>query len=372
MTATGRWCIVALGVAILVSMPFAIDALPAPDSEVGAEELLVTAQQSSDVTYSGLVESRGSLQLPVSNQFTDVADLFGEQTTMRVWWRSADDWRVDQVATTGETDLFHDAAGTTVWDYESNQATRTPNADIRLPQASDLLPPELARRLLEGAHAEEVSRISANRVAGIAAPGLRLVPSDAQSSIGRVDVWVHPDSGLPLRVDVYGLGAKQPALTTTFLDVTLGQPAEDVVAFSPPPSADTGYDDFIDIAAAANAFAPVRPPRSLAGLTKRSASMGAVGVYGRGATLLIALPLWDRAADPLREELAITPGAGRTRLGKALSVGPLNLLLTRTAFEEHSWLFAGTVTPATLEKSARQIKANPPRAGYWVAFGGPR
>lgn len=135
MTATRRWCTVALGVVILVSLPIAINALPARDTTVSAEELLGMAQQSSDLSYSGLVESQGALRLPVSDQFTDVADLLGEQTTMRVWWRSADHWRVDQVATTGETDLFHDAGGTTVWDYESNEATRTPNADIRLPQA---------------------------------------------------------------------------------------------------------------------------------------------------------------------------------------------------------------------------------------------
>lgn len=372
MTATRRWCTVALGVVILVSLPIAINALPARDTTVSAEELLGMAQQSSDLSYSGLVESQGALRLPVSDQFTDVADLLGEQTTMRVWWRSADHWRVDQVATTGETDLFHDAGGTTVWDYESNEATRTPNADIRLPQASDLLPPELARRLLEDADAGEVSRISADRVAGISAPGLTLHPSDPQSSIGHVDVWVDPDSGLPLRVEVYGLDGNEPAMTTKFLDLTLGQPEDKVVAFSPPPGAETGFDDFVDIAAAANRFAPVRPPNSLAGLPQRSKPLGAVGVYGKGVTLLIALPLWDRAADPLREQLAVTPGALETPLGATLGVGPLNLLLTGTAFEDHSWLFAGTVTPETLEKSARQIRANPPPVGHWVMSSGPR
>ena len=372
MATIRRWCVVALGVALLVSLPVAISALPARDSEVSAEELLEKAQGSSDLSYSGLIESVGSLRLPISDHFTDVADLFGERTTMRVWWRGDDDWRVNRLSVGGETDLVHDSRGTTTWDYESNHATRTPTFDIRLPQASDLLPPALAQRLLEDAEAAEVNRIPAERVAGIDAPGLRLDPSEAQSSIDHVDLWLDPDSGLPVRVSVFGLSVEAPALTTTFLDVAIARPSESSTAFSPPAGVDSHFADFVDIAAAANEFAPVRPPRTLAGLARRPTTMGAVGVYGRGATLLIALPLWDRAADPLREQLATTPGAAKIPSGMTLAVGPLNLLLTGTAFEDHSWLFVGTVTPATLERATRQVFAHPPSLGHWVVTSGPR
>lgn len=370
MTATRRWCVVALGVAILVSLPIAINALPRNDSAVGADELLSLVQQSEDVAYHGLVESRGSLQLPVSDQFTDVADLFGGRATMRVWWRGHDDWRVDQLSTTGETGTYADSHGTTSWDFEADEVTRTPDADIRLPRASDLLPPELTHRLLEGARPAEVSRIAPERVAGVDALGLRLEPAELQSSISHVDLWADPRTGLPLRVAVYGSSEVNAALTATFLDVTIAPPTHAATAFSPPPTATRSFEEFLDIAAASHYYAGVRPPQTLAGLARRSTTRGAVGVYGRGATLMVALPLWDRAAEPLREQLMVTPGARDTLLGMTLGVDPLNLLLTRTAFVDHSWFFVGTVTPATLERAARQIFAHPPPAANWVAASG--
>ncbi|MEJ7706933.1 MAG: hypothetical protein WKF82_06375 [Nocardioidaceae bacterium] len=372
MTATRRWCVVALGVAILVSLPIAINSRTARDSAANSKDLLSMAQRSAAVSYSGLVEAAGSLQLPVSDQFTEASDVFGERTTMRVWWRGDDDWRVNQLGVAGETDVVHDSRGTTIWNYESNHATKTPNTDIRLPRASDLLPPALAQRLLEDAEAAEVNRIPAERVAGIDAPGLRLDPSAHQSSIDHVDVWLDPDSGLPVRVSIFGASAEEPAVTTTFLDVAIARPSESSTAFSPPAGADSHFEDFVDIADAANHFAPVTPPRLLAGLHRRDSSGGAVGAYGSGATFMIALPLWDQAACPLREQLAVTPGSGVSRLGMTLAVGPLNLLLTETSFQDHSWLFVGTVTPETLDRATQQMLARPRTFGHRVVTSGPR
>ena len=57
---------------------------------------------------------------------------------------------------------------------------------VRLPDTADLLPNELARRVLEGARPGELSRLPAQRVAGHDALGLRLTPANPQSSIGHV------------------------------------------------------------------------------------------------------------------------------------------------------------------------------------------
>lgn len=359
MTTARRWLIVSLGVAMLVALPLVIRALPVAESRISQTSLLDKAQASGSVDYSGYVESLGTLQLPVSSRFTDLADLLGGKTTLRVWWRGPDDWRVDKIGATGETDIYHDESGSATWDYESNEVTLSPDPRVRLPQSSDLLPPELARRLLDEAEDSEVSRIASRRVAGLDAAGMRLTPADAQSSIGHIDVWVEPASGLPVDVEVYGDGATQPSVTTRFLAVTLSAPSVDQTDLTLGPGSEVHYENVIDIADAANQFAPFRSKLTLAGLETRPGAddLGAVGVYGRGATLLVAIPLWRPAAEPLREQLAVTPGALVGPKATSLGIGLLNLQLTTPAYEGTSFLVVGSVTPQTLNRAARQLKA---------------
>lgn len=355
-----RWGIVGLGVAVLAVVPVTLQALPAHDDGSSAAELLAAVRFASSAPFSGYVEAQGSVRLPISDQFTDVADLFGGRTTMRVWWRSADDWRVDSLGVTGESDLYHNEQGTTAWSYERNRATFSRNVTVRLPQSVDLLPPELAHHVLEGVVADEVSRIPANNVAGVDAPGFRVVPSAPQSSVTSVDIWVEPSSGVPVKVTVHGAGAR-PVMQTRFLDLDMGMPAEQQTMLDLSPAAELQFDDVVDIAAAANRYSQLAAPPSLGGLDRRRTGLGAVGLYGSGVTLLVAIPLWDPAAGPLRDQLMATPGALDTRLGLTLGADPLNLLLTVPPFEDGSWLLAGTVTPETLRAAARQIAANPLR-----------
>ena len=357
MTRGRRWTLVALGVALLVAVPLVLRARPVTEPGIAAAVLLEKAQGSSSVPYSGYVEATGSLRLPVADDFTDIGDLLGGETTMRVWWRGESDWRVDTLSTTGETDLVHDGSVTTVWDYESNKATRTSDPAIRLPRSSDLLPPELARRMLEDATADEVAPLSARSVAGVTAAGFRLTPGERQASISQVDVWVDPGSGLPLAVEVYGDGESTPAVASRFADVSLSRPSAERTGLALAPGAQRDDDDVLDIADAANQFAPFRAAQTLAGLDRRDTQLGfgAVGVYGSGPTLLAAIPLWDRAAGPLREQLAVTPGAVVGPHGTGLAVGPLTLRLTTQGRDGISFLVAGTVTPSTLRAAARQL-----------------
>ena len=195
MTPVRRWCIVALGLALVVGTPLTLRALPAQDQDVSATTLLARVDASSGHPYSGYAESLGTLELPVADRFTDVGALFGERTRMRVWWQSPEEWRVDKLLATGETDLFHGRGGdTTTWDYEKNDVTHYRDPSIRLPRTSDLLPPEVVRRLLSDVSPDELSRLAPRHVAGRDALGLRLAPAAPQSSIDHVDIWVDPET----------------------------------------------------------------------------------------------------------------------------------------------------------------------------------
>ena len=85
----------------------------------------------------------------------------------------------------------------------------------------------------------------------------------------------------------------------------------------------------LDIADAANQYAPRRSLRRLSQDSRsRRPRDRAVGVYGAGVTQIIVIPLRDREAHPLREQLGSWPGSRLVPEGVVLSVGPLGVLLT--------------------------------------------
>ncbi|MDQ3052358.1 MAG: hypothetical protein M3R66_00540, partial [Actinomycetota bacterium] len=358
MTARHRWALVAALVAVLVAIPVVISVLPVTDTDVSAEELLSDIQDSGDVSYSGYAQSIGGVLLPINEQLPELVELFADRTTTRVWWRSPEEWRVDTIGLTGETGVHRRGASTWTWEYEANRATRAPIPQLRTPRPDDLLPSELGRRLLSEADADEVTRIPAERIAGIDAPGLRLSPREAQSNVDRVDIWADPETGIPLRVAVYGEGADQPAVTTSFLDIDFERPSAAVTGFSAPTGAQVLVEEVTDIVAAADRFVDLIPPDRLAGLDRREQAegLGSVGDYGRGVTVLIAVPLPHDFAEPLRRQLTEAPGVELDNpLGTAVTVGPFSVLLTGHD-PNGSFLLTGTVDLATLEQAARDLR----------------
>ena len=57
-------------------------------------------------------------------------------------------------------------------------------------------------------------RLLSPRMAGIDAAGLRLVPTSSQTTIGAVELWADPATGLPVQVEVFARGASTPELTS--------------------------------------------------------------------------------------------------------------------------------------------------------------
>jgi hypothetical protein len=368
VTTARRWLVVLAGLAVLVALPSVVAALPARSGGFSAAELLRKITSSAGHPYSGYAEATGGLALPVTSQFGSIADLFGGHTQLRVWYRSSLDWRVDAVSFAGETDVHHDESGDWTWNYESNRVERTGSPvapQIRLPAAADLLPPELGRRLLSQADPGEATRISSARVAGRSAPGLRITPNQAVSSIADVDVWADPGTGLPLRVEVHGKQSGTPAMSSSFLDFSPTQPSAAVTAFNPPADARITDQPYRDLATSIDQLAPVVPPDRLAGLdhNRQLPALGSVGVYGRGVTELIAVPLPGGLAYSLSQELAGATGGDPDQSRLSLSIGPLNLMLSAPVRPDSAWLLVGTVTAGTLATAAGQLPDHPGLGG---------
>jgi len=353
-----RWLIVVVTAALLVAAPLVVRARPAAPSSISAVELAARIQGSEAVAWSGFVEAAGSLQVPDSDSFASLVQLLGEDNQLRVWWRGVDDWRVDRIRSTGETDLFRNESTSVRWVFESQTATIAPVSRVRLPDESDLLPATLARSLLQGARPAELQRLPVRRVAGVDAPGVRLTPSEAASTVGRVDVWADAQTGLALQVELSGLGDVRPVLTTRVRDLDLGPPAATTTRFVPADGVAVSYEQSVDVAAAANAFAAYDLPATLGGLGSRNSDdPGAVGVYGRGPTTLFALPVRGQVAGPLRQRLRDSAAVQETSVGTLLPVGPVTLLVTPRG-RGGSFLLAGTVTPQTLQRAATELLAD--------------
>jgi hypothetical protein len=355
---SARWLAVILTAAAFIAAPLLSSARPAAPSDISAVELAGRVRQSANVGWSGYVETSGTLQVPDNESFATLAQLLGENTQLRVWWRHTEDWRVDRIRATGETDLFRQQGYTIRWVFESQTATFSPVSKIRLPDASDLLPPTLARGLMQGARDDELGRLPTRRVAGIDAPGLRLTPDEPATTVARVDIWVEPTSGLPLQVELYGVGERRPVLTTTLQELNLNEPAAETTDFTPAEGVRVNYEQSVDVAAAANAFAPYDLPASLAGLNSRDGEdPGAVGIYGRGPTTLIALPLRGRVAGPLRSQLSDRGSAQVTDVGILAPIGPVGVLITPYRGRNGAFLLAGTVNAETLQRAAAELLA---------------
>jgi len=364
MSAARRWSLVAVVVALLVASPLVVRALPVPDQRVSAVALVHRVEESQRRAFAGYAETVGSVALPKNPELSSLTKLYGETNRVRVWWQDPHTWRVATVRPTGETDLVHRGRRMVRWVYESKRATLVPDVPVTLPQITDLLPHQLGWDALAGARASELSRLPARRVAGRAALGLRLVPADRASAYRRVDVYADSATGVPLSVAMYARELRNPVLTSRYVDFTPGRPPASTLHFTPPHDARLGYDSLVDLAAAADRFAARTPPRTLAGLPPRrlaaSAVPGSVGVYGRGPTKLLAVPLWRRSADRVRTDLSGRPGVAIREQGLAIGAPPLRLMLGNPEPNGTSWLLFGTVTQAALTRAANQLAAHPP------------
>ncbi len=353
---TPRWLVVLVAAAALIGIPVAANLSPAADPGVSPADLVQRIQASGGTGWSGMVRTSGNLQLPDSDSFVGLAQLLGEDNDLRVWWRASDDWRVDRIRSTGETDLIRRGASTIRWVFESETATVSPVSEIRLPDASDLLPPTLARLMLQGVRAEELSELPARRVAGIDAAGVHLRPADRATSIAQVDIWADPGTGLPLRVDLYGVGDTRPVLRSTMRTLDLSLPPSSATLFRPASGIRIAYEPSVDVAAEANALAAYDLPRAVAGLrTRNGDDPGAVGIYGRGPTTLLVLPLRGQVARPLRQRLRDSGNAQETSVGTLAPVGPVGLLLTPRREGRSALLLTGTVTGETLQRAATEL-----------------
>lgn len=338
--------------------------MPVPGAEIVPAQLREQILQAS-IPYRGYAESDGSLGLPDLPEAGDVAALFGGRTRLRVWHAAPDRSRVDLLTPTGERGFYTTRAGATTWNYERDITTDLfGEPDLRLPRAADLSPPELARRLLGGPRGtEQLSGLPARRIAGISAAGLRLAPADPDTTIGAVEVWADPATGLALEVRVSGRSGGPSSLTSRFLEVAQGPGAVPAEVLVPP------YPDGSERASARvpriseliDGYFPPPLPERLAGRPRSTVLSGggeSLRTYGQGFSTFAAVALPPGfGRDTV--EVARSAGAQRVSLdgGEAavLSTALLTLVAVLPDGRADGYVLAGTVAADVLLRAAAEL-----------------
>jgi hypothetical protein len=355
-----RWAVVAAVAAVLVSAPSVVAALAPAGAAADPARLRALVLDSAGRPYQGYAESTGSLALPELPNLGAVTALFSMRTPMRAWYAGPDRYRVDILGTAGEHDVYRLPDGEYTWDYGDNTLTELIGEPaVRLPRAGDLLPPDLARRILRAAGNDPVSALPGRNVAGVAASGLRLVPADPDTTIGQVDVWADRATGLPVRVELTARGQQAPILVTEFRELAQTTP----VVEAPRPALGSGFTvaSAPDVSNMLGAIGEVLLPAKLAGRPVTSSSFGGIegaALYGSGLAsfAVIAVPRTVAAA---AGDAAGKAGGVQVKLAAGtvvqLSITPLSLGIVRSAVSRRSYLLAGTVTPDVLKSVADEL-----------------
>jgi len=363
-----RWALVGGGVAALCLAPLAIGAWPVPDARADPADLRDRILASTRQPYQGYVDSSGRLGLPALPVLDEVTALVSGNTRLRAWYASPTSWRIAQLDATGERDIYRTRGDTYVWDFERDQVTHlVGELPVRLPWAADLPPPQLGRWLLRGAATgDPITSLPARRVAGVAAVGLRLTPSDPDTTVGRVDVWADPETALPLHVEVGAKGAASAVFTSRFLQLDQHAPDPEVLKPGWPDSAAHVLVYPADMTQALNGVGFTGLPSELAGRPRTTTAgplPGAPGAsgYGAGFAMFAVLTLPGRLGG---RTLAAAREAGATPVplvgaqAYELRTSVLSTLVIRTdgdRVNRRGWLLAGLVSPDLLRRAAADL-----------------
>jgi hypothetical protein len=358
-----RWAVVAVVAALLVGVPAALAARPG-DARADPQQLRDLVAASADRPWTGYAEARAALGLPRIAQLSDVTTLLSGVTRMRGWYAAPDRARYDVLSPVGERDRYVTPRGQAVWDYGAELLTvvsRDPQ--VRLPRPEDLLPPELARRLLSGTSPDDpATELPSRRVAGVDAAGVRVTVRDPGTTVGALDVWADPATGVPVAVDVRAKGVAEPLVTTAFDDLEQGPPDPAALETRRGPGAGVTRSPTSDLFGVLGRGDGRSLPATLAGRDREPTERGfpALGRYGTTLGQLIAVPLPPDLAGTLLGGIG-RAGAGRTLVvdgqASALETPLLTLAVIRSEDGTRAWALAGLVPPDTIDSGAADLLA---------------
>jgi hypothetical protein len=355
-----RWAVVIGGVAALVSIPVVSANLPVAEPQITVDELQRRIATSGDDSFSGLFESRGGLRLPDLGRYDDEIAPFKTTSRVRVWYGAPDQWRADELLIGAERGTYREPGGLWHWDSGTRRIVFSPRdavEPLRIPRLMDLSPAELGRRLLADADGEQITSISARRVAGHVAAGLRITPVSTTTTIDSVDLWADPQTGVVLHVEI-DTGGTAAIFETAFIDMDFGPPSAAVMQFDPDeadePVRQSPTADVVE-ALAENSFIPL--PDQLAGLPRRGEDTGALGTYGSGLSVVTVAVAPRGSLGRSGRGIYALPSTDRPWGGRAIVIETSLFNAQIVSLGALDIILAGTVTVAELDRIAGEVVA---------------
>jgi hypothetical protein len=187
-----------------------------------------------------------------------------------------------------------------------------------------------------------------------------MTPSDTASTVGRVDIWADPSSGLPLMVEVFGRGLARPALESLFFQVSPWHPDPRVLTPTRAPGTGFTITSAGRLAGALRSLAPVALPAQLAGRIRLPVQPGfeTIGAYGGGLTTFVVLAVRGSAGRSLVPDVVSAGGTPVIIAGGAgaeISAPLINAIVIRPPGWFFTFLLAGTVSTQLLEQAATDL-----------------
>ena len=317
-----------------------------------AAQLLEDVSQAEVDGLSGTVVATSRLGLPElpstgeGGSAVSLTGLLSGSTTARVWKAGDDRSRVAVDAPFAEYDVVRD--GSDVWTFDSASSDVThlvlpegtqPPADQppTAPEPSGTATPQdVAERLLS--FVEPTTTVTVGRaeeVAGRAAYELVLEPKDELTLVDEVRLAVDGETSVPLRVQAFGVGQREPAVEVAFTSVRFAVPDDSVFDFTPPSGSTVTERSLEELAGAAGAPDTTAPQPS-----------ALPQVLGEGWSTVVetsGVQLPDSAQGLFGQLSTTVPG------GRAVTSALLSVLLT-----DDGRMLVGAVPPAELERLARR------------------
>jgi outer membrane lipoprotein-sorting protein len=252
-----RWAVpagavVVVGGVLAGSMISVASAAPSLPQRTPAQLLASLAGKTEAPPMTGTIVETSSLglpSLPGTGNPNSLSSLLTGSHTIRLWYADPTHFRVAVPQNMSESDLIRSGGNAWLWESTKNTVTHmTIPADAAgkhakklAPKPSDsppMTPQQAANEIL--AKVGPTTTVSSDTnvtVAGQAAYQLVLAPKSSQSLVGQIRIAVDGANDVPLRVQIFAKGAKNPAGQIGFTSVSFVKPAAANFAFTPPAGA---------------------------------------------------------------------------------------------------------------------------------------
>jgi hypothetical protein len=337
----------ALGTAPVVAAVRGRPSLPPKTAAELLDAVTRTYHSGKLPSLSGTVVESASLGLPALPEGMSGASpvgLLSGSHTARVWYGDEQHLRLALLDTGSETDLIRNGADTWQWSSADNTATHwrmTGKAETPHALKPSMTPQETADQVLAAVGKTTVVRVDPTaRVAGRAVYELVLSPKDNRSLIGQVRLALDGTTYVPLRVQVYARGAKDPAAQVGFTSVTFSKPSVANWTFKAPSGAKV-----VEKSGAPEKKGPPAKTPDLKGapaMSPKSIGSGWTAVHE------MQLPKTQDKNNLLATlQKSFTPVHGDWGSGRLLRTKLVSVLIT-----DDGRVYAGAVTPDLLTQAA--------------------